>query len=422
MKIKKKFSIVFFLLFLVPLFAIGLSYSNTTQTFTTEIFEEIPLFTDALTIVQKFYVRDVTAEQLIYGALKGMLAELDPYSEFLPPKKFEDIKSETDGEFGGVGLVVSVREQELTIITPMEETPAEKAGLKPGDIIVKIDGKSARDMGFSDAVDAMRGKPGTTVVLSVMRSGSDALLTFNVKRAKIEVESVKDAFLLAEKIGYVRIVDFGKKTRKLLHESISKLEALGAESLILDLRNNPGGLLDAAVDVANMFLPKGTLIVYTQNRAGEEELRFESKGMDYRAFKPLIVLINKGSASGSEIVAGAIKDTSHGIIIGETSFGKASVQTVIPLRDMSALRLTTAEYYTPSGITIHEKGIEPHIAVAYENPVLKELSEKKDELQAVRDEYVYNKEKRKELLLSDSHIVRALQVIKDKEQWPHEKE
>jgi len=398
---RKRNLLIFNSLFLIIFIFLGLgvSFSGTAKPVIDKtIFEHIPLFTDAIAIIKNYYVREVSGKDLIYGALKGMLAELDPYSEFLPPEKFEDIKTETEGEFGGVGLVVSMRDKEFTVVSPMEGTPAERAGIKAGDVIVKIDGVSTKDFSFSDGIHKMRGKPGSEVVLSVMREGEEKILTFTVKRAIIEVENVKDIYILEEGIGYVRIVDFGKKTRKMLLEALSKLETDGAKALILDLRNNPGGLLDAAVEVCNIFLKKGSLIVYTKDRSGEEQLRFESNGMNYNFYAPLVVLVNKGSASGSEIVAGALKDTVQGIIIGEKTFGKASVQTVVPLRDKSALRLTTAEYYTPSGVSIHKKGIEPDYVVEYKNETLKELFEDKENSSKKRDEYIYNPEKRKELL------------------------
>lgn len=410
------FNALFLIFFL--LMSLGVSFSETVRpTVDKAIFEYIPLFTDAITIIKKYYVRDVGAQELIYGALKGMLSELDPYSEFLPPKKFEDIKTETEGEFGGVGLVVSMRDKQLTVVSPMEGTPAARAGVKPGDVIVKIDDANIQELSFSESVEKMRGKPGTKVVLSIMRAEEEKILNITIKRAIIEVENVKDVFMLAEGIGYVRIVDFGKKTRKMFDEALAELDTQGMHALILDLRNNPGGLLEAAVDVTNMLVRKGSLIVYTKDRTGDEQLRFLSNGLNYREFDPLVLLVNKGSASGSEIVAGAVKDTEQGIIIGEKTFGKASVQTVIPLRDKSALRLTTAEYYTPSGISIHQKGIEPDHVVEYENERLEKLLEDSENPIAERDEYLYKGEKRKELLLSDSQVMRALEIIKEKRQW-----
>jgi len=387
--------------------------SNDEESF----YDQIPLFTDAITFVKKYYVRDVTAKDLIYGALKGMMASLDPYSEFLPPKKYEEIKSETKGEFGGVGLVVSMRGSALTVVSPMEGTPAARAGIKVGDVVVEIDGVSTNDLSFSDAVEKMRGPKGTTVTLSVIREGDEKILTFTLERAMIEIENVKDAMLLEPTIGYVRILDFGEKTKPMLTKALSQLEAEGAASLILDLRNNPGGLLDAAVAVCELFLKKGALIVYTKDRSGKEQLRFESSGRNYLSFHPLIVLVNKGSASGSEIVAGAVKDNKRGIIIGKTTFGKASVQTVVPMRDQSALRLTTAEYYTPSGASIHGKGIEPDIEVEYSNTVIDELQEKFGKESPEYEAYVFDKEKRLELLLADSQVQRAIDVIKGIAVW-----
>ncbi|MBU1862894.1 MAG: S41 family peptidase [Candidatus Omnitrophica bacterium] len=405
-------------LFVALIAAIGtISFSESIPQEETSLYEHIPLFTDALTFIKKYYVREVTAKDLIYGALQGMLGALDPYSEFLPPKKYEDIKTETKGEFGGLGLVVSIKKKTLTVISPMEGTPAERAGMKSGDEIVEIDGVSTKEITFSEAVEKMRGKPGTEVTLSIIRKGEDKILSFTIKRAVIEIENIKDAFILDEHISYVRIVDFGEKTQKMLQQALSQLEADGATALIVDLRNNPGGLLDAAVAVCNMLLKKGDLIVYTKDKSGEEQLRFESSGKQYISFKPLVILINQGSASGSEIVAGAVKDNKRGIIIGEKSFGKASVQTVIPLRDKSAIRLTTAEYYTPSGVSIHGKGIEPDIIVAYRNEIVEELKKAGEEGKKEQEEYLFDKENRKELLLADSQVQRAIAVIKGIAVW-----
>jgi len=398
---------------IVFLFAFKISFSESPSSDEESFFEQIPLFTDAITFIKKYYVREVKAKDLIYGALRGMMGTLDPYSEFLPPEKYEEIKTDTKGEFGGLGLVVSMKDKMLTVVTPMEGTPAERAGVKGGDKIVEIDGASTKDITFSEAIEKMRGKPGTEVTLSIIREGEDKILSFTIERAIIEIENVKDAFILEDTIGYVRIVDFGEKTKRMLKKALSEIEADGATSLILDLRNNPGGLLDAAVGVCDMFLKKGSLIVYTKDRSGKEQLRFESTGRNYVSFQPLVVLVNNGSASGSEIVAGAIKDNKRGIIIGEKTFGKASVQTVVPMRDKSALRLTTAEYYTPQGISIHGKGIEPNIPVEYRNDLIERLRKEEKE----KEKYFFDKDKRKELLLADSQVRRAIDLVKGIAIW-----
>lgn len=411
---------VIFSVVLIGIF-IGTYYvSSSTEVIPADeksYFEQIPLFTDAITFIKKYYVREVTAKQLIYGALTGMMETLDPYSEFMPPKKYEDIKTETKGEFGGVGLVVSLRDGKLVVVSPMEGTPAERAGIKAGDHIVEIDGVSTKKGQFSEHVEKMRGKPGTEVKLSVIREGEEKLLQFTLKRDIIEIEQIKDALVLEDAIGYVRIVEFGQKTEKMLKKTLREFEAEDVKALIVDLRNNPGGLLEAAVSVCELFLPKDALIVYTKDREGKEQMRFESSGRMYTDFKPLVILINKGSASGSEIVAGAIQDNKRGIVIGQKSFGKASVQTVVPMRDGSALRLTTAEYYTPSGVTIHQKGIEPDIDVEYKNELLEKLKEDTEKTDDERNDYVFDKDKRKEVLLSDSQIKRAIEFIHGIEVW-----
>lgn len=382
----------------------------------SDIYKEVPLFTDAITLIKKYYVEDVPAKDLIYGALEGMISSLDPFSEFLPPAKYRDVKEETKGEFGGVGLVVARRKGQLTVVSPMEGTPAYEAGILAGDVIREIEGKSTADMGFAEAVDMMRGKPGSKVEMKVSRDESEGWLTFKLKRAVIEIENVKDARIFNETIGYVRVVDFGEKTEKMLKRELRHLKEKGAESLIVDLRNNPGGLLSSAVEVCDLFLEKDELIVYTKDRSGEEQLRFEALRDRKIIFDQTVVLINKGSASGSEILAGALRDHGRAALIGETSFGKASVQTVVPLRDGSAVRLTTAAYYTPSGVTIHEKGIKPDYEIKYENAIIEEAKNgdsSDEDLQKLRDEYLYDEDKKMKLLLADSHIRAAISFIQN---------
>ncbi len=313
--------------------------------------------------IQHDYVDDVKAEDIIHGALKGMLAALDPYSQYMDQDMFTELQVETEGEFGGLGIEITLRDDLLTIITPLSGTPAEKAGLQSQDRIVKIDDEITRDMTLLDAVKKMRGKKGTDVKLTIMRESEESLREVTLTRDIIKIKSVRKAEMLSDGIGYIRLADFSEKTHNDLEQALSRLSEQGMEGLVFDLRNNPGGLLLTSVDVAAKFLPAGTLVVYTKGREESQNVEYRAQGKsDYRDI-PLIVMVNGGSASASEIVAGAVQDHKRGIIMGTKSFGKGSVQTVIPLRDGSALRLTTAKYYTPSGRTINETGIVPDVPV-----------------------------------------------------------
>jgi len=354
------------------------------QTQTEEgFYEEIPVFTEAITLIRQGYVREVSPKDLIYGALRGMLSSLDPYSQFMDPEEYEEMKVETKGEFGGVGIVITIKDNLLTVVSPIEDTPAFKAGIKAGDVIVKINGQSTKNITLYDAVDKIRGEPGTEVILTIVREGQKKLLDFTIVRGIIEVRAVKEARLLTDNIGYIRLVVFNEKTDEELEEALDKLEREKADSLILDLRNNPGGLLEAAVEASSKFIRRGKLIVYTQGREKRKMIRFTSKGRRGKNSSifytcPLIVLVNEGSASASEIVAGAIQDYHRGILLGTKTFGKGSVQTVLPLSDGSGLRLTTAKYFTPSGRCIQDKGIVPDIISQRANQE-KEKDENDDE-------------------------------------------
>jgi len=329
-----------------------------------DLYKEVELFAGAVGIIRNDYVSQVNSKDLIYGALKGMLMSLDSHSQFMEPEAFREMKVETEGKFGGLGIEVTLKEGILTIISPIEDTPAFKAGLKPNDKIVRIDGKSTRDITLDDAVKQLRGNPGTPVVLTILREEEKKFLDITVVRGIVEIKSIKEAALLEDKIGYVKLVEFQENTPKDLAKALAALKAKGMDSLILDLRNNPGGLLETSIKVSEMFLPQGKVVVSTKGRVKEQNEVYKSNyGRPYLGF-PFVVLVNEGSASASEIVAGAMKDNKRSIIVGAKTFGKGSVQTVIPMSDGSALRLTTAEYFTPDGSGINNKGIIPDVAVA----------------------------------------------------------
>jgi len=341
-----------------------------------EVYPNLKLFTTVLDRVRHDYVDGdkLTYQDLIHGALKGMLSTLDPHSEFMDISKYEELKKDTQGEFGGVGIVISAKDNWVTVVAPMEDTPGFKAGILSGDRIIKIEGKSTEKMGLPDAVKRLRGRPGSTVTITVHRPSNNMVRDYELTRAQIKVATVKDIdghseFPLSDnKLGYIRLVQFGEQTASDLEEGLKKLEKQGVEGMVLDLRGNPGGLLDQAVQVCEKFLPRGQLIVSTEGREAKQGSEYRAKGRDKRITVPMVVLVNNGSASASEIVAGCLQDlTAQGVckavIVGEQTFGKGSVQSILPLQGGSALRLTTAKYYTPSHKVIHEKGITPDIIV-----------------------------------------------------------
>ncbi len=325
-----------------------------------DLYANLEIFSEVINLIQQEYVDVQTPKDILYGALEGMLMSLDPYSQFLAPDSYQELKVETEGEFGGIGIVIAIKDGILTIISPLEDTPGFEAGLQAGDRIVKIDDVSTKNVTLIDAVKKLRGKPNSEVILTILREKEQRLLEFKILRDIIKIESVKEIKVVEENIGYVKILEFQENTLPDFRKALKKLTEDNIQGLILDLRNNPGGLLNIAVDVSSELLPEGKLIVYTKGRNEKQDMKFISKRGSFLE-KPLIVLINKGSASGSEILAGAIQDNRRGLILGQASFGKASVQTIIPLKDGSAVRLTTAHYYTPNGSLIFETGIQPDI-------------------------------------------------------------
>lgn len=327
-----------------------------------ELYKELENFSRIIAEIDENYVEDVKPKDLIQGAMQGMLSSLDDYSQFLDAEAYKEMQVETKGRFGGLGIVIAIRDNILTVIAPIEDTPAYKAGIKPGDRVVKIEGKTTKNMTLYDAVKQLRGPSGTTVNITIMREGEKELMEFAVTRAVIEIQSVKDARLTKDKIGYIRVTDFQENTAVVLRDEIVKLKSEGVKAIVLDLRNNPGGLLTSAIDVCGIFVPEKKVVVSTQGRKRDQNVKYLSHGGVGNNI-PLSVLINSGSASASEIVAGAVQDWKIGIIVGTKSFGKASVQTVIPLDDNSAIRLTTARYYTPLGRSINGDGIHPDVVI-----------------------------------------------------------
>jgi carboxyl-terminal processing protease len=327
----------------------------------TETYEELKTFTEVLAHVQKHYVEDVKTKDLVYGAIRGMLSTLDPHSAFMPPEVYKEVQVETKGEFGGVGIQIGMKDSRLTVIAPIDGTPAERAGVKAGDFIIKVNDESTKDMTLMDAVQKMRGPKGTKVTLTIQREGVAEPLVFGMVREVIKIESVRFK-MLEGNIGYVRLTQFQDQSAKDVASAVRKLREQKMQSLILDLRNNPGGLLNSAVEVSEQFVGLSRLIVYIKTREGRKDdyiSHIKEQPEDY----PVIVLVNEGSASASEIVAGALQDWGRAIVVGVQTFGKGSVQTILPLGDGSGLRLTTAKYYTPKGRSIHGIGIAPDILV-----------------------------------------------------------
>ena len=329
-----------------------------------DLYKQIELFSDVVTLIRADYVKEVPPKDIIYGALEGMLSSLDGYSQFMDPDSYKEMEIETKGEFGGVGMEIGIQDGILTIIAPIDGTPAAKAGLKAGDKIVKIDGEITRDITLSEAVKKLRGKPKTKVNLTVLREGKEIrVIDFTIERDLIHIKSIKTAEIIDDGIGYVKLIEFQQNTPNELKSVMHKLQENGLRAVILDLRNNPGGLLDVAYEVSDMFLEEGKVIVSLKGRVLSQNRVYEARGGDEFTDFPMVVIVNEGSASASEIVAGAIQDNKRGLILGTKTFGKGSVQTVIPLRDGSAVRLTTASYYTPEGQDINENGIMPDVEV-----------------------------------------------------------
>jgi len=329
----------------------------------TETYNQLNLFADVFERIRANYVKDVDDEELIEAAINGMLTSLDPHSTYLNSKKYENMRVQTSGEFGGLGIEVTMDKGVILVVAPMDDTPAYRAGVQAGDYITKIDGEQINGLTLNEAVDKMRGKVGTDIDVTIVREGESDVIEITITRAIIEVQSVRHR--IEDEIGYVRISSFTEKTTSGLREALAEIdEELGEnlQGIVLDLRNNPGGLLDQAVDVSSAFLDRGE-IVSTRTRNDRNIQRYNAKPGDNIDKKSLVVLINGGSASASEIVAGALQDHERAVVVGTQSFGKGSVQTVMPLSTDGAMSLTTAYYFTPSGNSIQNEGIVPDVVV-----------------------------------------------------------
>ena len=356
----KKAFVISSLLVVLTLSLGGTVASKSTDSGAT--YEQLRLFTEVLSIVQNQYVDEVAPKDLIYSAIKGTLRGLDPHSSFLDPESYREMQVETSGSFGGLGIEITLRDDILTVVAPIDGTPAHRAGLHPGDRIVKIDGLSTKDMQLADAVKRMRGRPATKVTISVMREGWAEPKDFDILREQIRVQSVR-THDLGNGIGYIRLRQFQEQTAHDMDQALERFTKNGMKALVLDLRNNPGGLLTSAVEVTEKFVDDGKLVVYTEGRVRNQNMRFSAHAKHALNSTPMVVLVNQGSASASEIVAGALQDYGRAVLVGTQTFGKGSVQTIIPLSDGSGLRLTTAKYFTPKGRSIHGKGITPDIVV-----------------------------------------------------------
>ncbi|MBI2447496.1 MAG: S41 family peptidase [Candidatus Omnitrophica bacterium] len=412
--------VVMWVVLVVLVFSLSPS-STADRKAAEELYNQMEVFTDSITLIQNNYVDEIEPQKLIHGAIKGMLSSLDPHSQFMEPDFYKEMKVQTEGEFGGLGIEIGIKDELLTVISPIDGTPAYEAGIKAGDKIVKIEKEITRGISIMDAVGKLRGKPGTKVTITILREHEKKLLDFTIERAVIKIQSIKDVRILEDNIGYIRLTEFQEKTAKDLEDALLKLEKDGMDSFILDLRNNPGGLLSTAVQVSDKFLSGGKMIVYTKGRIKGQDLEFKAHKNSIHPDYPMVVLVNEGSASASEIVAGAIQDNHRGIIVGTKTFGKGSVQTVIELKDGSAIRLTTSKYFTPSGRSIHGEGIIPDIevepkeekleaAISEKHEDIFEKLEKEDTHPPVKEEE--KKEESKKKVSYDNQLTRAVDIIK----------
>lgn len=371
-----------------------------------EEYDKLQVYSDVLSIIQTNYVNEKKSSEIIYDSIKGMVKDLDPHSSFMPPLAYKELQVETKGKFGGLGIEISIKDRYLIIVSPIEDTPAFRAGLKSGDKIIKIEDNSTKDMDIMDAIKLMRGEPGTKINITIERKGLKKTKSFSITRAIINVKSVKPK-VIENKYGYIRITQFQENTTNDFKYALNSLllnehKIIG---LIIDLRSNPGGLLTQAVNIIDQFLDEG-LIVYTDGRIASQNLQYHANNNSKKYNYNIVILVNEGSASASEIVAGSLQDHKRAIVIGRKTFGKGTVQTIFPLIDGSGLRLTTAKYYLPSKRTIHGTGIEPDINIEIKKD--NETAQSEDILKIKSDDP-----------LSDPAMVKAMEVLDNWEQ--HEK-
>ena len=417
----------------ISLFVGGLLFFNGNGTKveadTEDVYKNIEIFTEVLRQVEKSYVEPQDSQKLIYGAIKGMVQSLDPHSSFMTKEEYKELMTETKGSFSGIGVEITIKDKILTVVSPIEGTPAYKAGMKAGDKIIKVEGESTQDMGLIEAVKKIRGPEGSKVNLTIVREGTDKPLELSITRGVIPMKSVRQ-YSLSPGIGYIRISNFQSNTANDLSSALEILEEDGKlKGLVIDLRNNPGGLLSQAIEVSEQFLDSG-VIVSTKGREKSHNIKATAHKNKKDRKYPIIVLINGGSASAAEIVAGALQDNKRAIILGTRTFGKGSVQSILPLSDGSGLRLTTARYYTPSGKSIQSSGITPDIEIPFVAP---EEKAKKKSPYFIREEDLKghipleegnvsksdeekpkeeNNEKVKMLLEKDNQVRQALQLLK----------
>jgi carboxyl-terminal processing protease len=363
--LQKHHILVILVLILVAASFMGTGMATKVLATQAETYEKLKIFSEVLYLIQTNYVEEVDIQDVIYGGIHGMLKALDPHSSFMTPDMYEEMKVDTQGQFGGLGIQIGIKDDQLTVIAPIDDTPAFRAGIEAGDRIIKIEDASTKDMLLMEAVKLLRGPKGTSVTITIVRDSLERPREFTITRDIIELKSVTSRMLL-DNIGYVRLRQFSENTADELENALNGLEARGMEAVIIDLRSNPGGLLNSAVDVSDKFLEKGKLIVYTEGRNRNQSMRFVAHDDFTHPNYPMVILVDHGSASASEIVAGALQAHSRAVVIGTQTYGKGSVQSVIPLSDNSGLRLTTAKYYTPAGISIQDKGITPDIIVAFD--------------------------------------------------------
>ncbi|MFQ5683921.1 MAG: S41 family peptidase [Candidatus Binatia bacterium] len=419
------YSVVLLLLCLGLTVILSSEVLTNVSAVTRQEYESLETFTNILAIVKKSYVDKIDTKQLITGAIKGMLNSMDPHSAYLTPELYKELQMDTQGKFGGLGIEITIKGGIPTVVSPIEDTPAYRVGIKSGDQIVKIEDEFTRDMTLMDAVKRMRGPKGSEIKISVKRQGVAKLLDFTIIRDTIRIKSVRSR-LLEEGYGYVRIAQFQERTDRDLEKTLEKLSSgkRGMRGLVLDLRNNPGGLLTQAVRVSDLFLDSG-LIVYTRGRLENQQQKyFARKESSWTEF-PIVILVNGGSASASEIVAGALQDHKRAVVLGTKTFGKGSVQTILPLDDSSALRLTTARYYTPKGRSIQATGIVPDIILDNvptekaktgdkKRPILREEN-LPGHLENGEEETPKNKpaqEQRQDTIESDRQLKHALELLK----------